>query len=129
MYLAATPLTDREYFELAHSVLSGIEATTDSWLQNDVIDIDTHRTGGMLELIFPNGSKIVLNTQPPLKELWLAARSGGVHFKYVAPRCWLDTRGGRDLYETLSACASEQAEQKLQFKATNDPRETPLHSE
>jgi CyaY protein len=93
--------------------LSGIEATVDRWLQQDVIDIDTARTGGLLELVFPNGSKIVINTQPPLHEVWMAARRGGYHYKYVEGR-WLD-RDGREFFESLSACASEQAGLPLHF--------------
>lgn len=60
-----TPLTDAEFRAQAGAVLSGIEATVDRWLQQDLIDIDASRTGGLLELSFPNGSKIVINTQPP----------------------------------------------------------------
>ena len=97
-------------------VLAGIEATVDRWLQDDVVDIDTQRTGGLLELSFPNGSKIVLNTQPPLHELWLAARSGGFHYKYVEGR-WRDTRDGREFFEALSACASEQAGRRAALRA------------
>jgi iron donor protein CyaY len=41
------------------------------------------RTGGLLELSFPNGSKIIVNTQPPLHEVWLAARGGGFHYRWV----------------------------------------------
>ena len=73
---AATPLSDAEYRAKTSAVLARIESTIDRWLQDDVIDIDTLRTGGLLELSFPNGSKIVLNTQPPLHELWMAARRG-----------------------------------------------------
>jgi CyaY protein len=112
----ATPLTDSEYHRLSAAVLAGIEATVDRWLDEDVIDIDTHRTGGLLELLFPGGSKIVVNTQPPLHELWLAARNGGYHFKH-ADGSWRDTREGRDFFEVLSACASEQAGQALRFSA------------
>jgi iron donor protein CyaY len=68
-------------------LLARIEATTDRWLQDDVIDIDSQRTGGLLELSFPDGSKIILNTQPPLHEVWLAARGGGYHYR------WVDGRG------------------------------------
>jgi CyaY protein len=114
--LAPTPLTDAQFHAMTGAVLSCVEATVDQWLQDDVIDIDTHRTGGLLELSFPNGSKLVLNTQPPLHELWLAARSGGFHYKHVNGR-WLDTREGREFFEALSACASEQAGQALQFSA------------
>lgn len=113
---SATPLTDTEYRAQTSAVLASIEATVDRWLQDDVVDIDAHRTGGLLELSFPNGSKIILNTQPPLHELWLAARSGGFHFKHVDGR-WLDTRDGREFLEALSACASEQAAKPLRFSA------------
>jgi CyaY protein len=114
MDLAATPLSDSEYHALAGAVLAGIEATVDRWLQDDVMDIDASRTGGLLELSFPNGSKLIVNTQPPLQELWLAARSGGFHYRHVAGH-WLDTRSGRDFYEAFSACASEQAGRELRL--------------
>lgn len=109
-----TPLGDNEYHTITSALLARIEATIDRWLQDDVVDIDTQRTGGLLELGFPNGSKIVINTQPPLHELWLAARSGGFHYKY-SQGLWRDTRDGREFVEALSACASEQAGQTLTF--------------
>jgi len=110
-----TPLSDSEYRARTDAVLASIESTIDRWLQDDVVDIDTHRTGGLLELVFGNGSKIVVNTQPPLHELWLAARSGGYHYKHVDGR-WRDTRDGRDFFEMLSTSASEQAGRPLRFE-------------
>jgi CyaY protein len=109
-----TALTDGEFHAIAGLVLDSIESRVDAWLQDDVVDIDTHRTGGLLEMSLPNGSKLIVNTQPPLHELWLAARSGGYHFKHVGGR-WVDTRGGHEFFELLSACASEQAGQPLAF--------------
>jgi len=113
--IVPTPLTDREYNAKTAAVLASIETAVDRWLQDDVIDIDTHRTGGLLELVFPNDSRIVLNTQPPLQELWMAARAGGYHYKHVDGR-WLDLEG-RELFEALSACASEQGSMPLRFVA------------
>ncbi len=110
-----TPLGDAEYHAITSALLSRIEATVDQWLQDDVVDIDTHRTGGLLELGFPNGSKIVINTQPPLHELWMAARQGGYHYKFSAGQ-WLDTRDGGELLAALSARASEQAGRALRFE-------------
>jgi len=107
-------LDDAEYERRARAVLENVEATVDRFLQEDVIDIDASRTGGLVELAFPNGSKIVLNTQPPLHELWLAAQRGGFHFRPAAGR-WVDGREGREFYEVLSACASEQAGRALVF--------------
>lgn len=107
-------LSDAEYQQLTSALLGRIEAQADRWLQDDVIDVDTHRTGGLLELSFPNGSKIIVNTQPPLQEVWLAARGGGFHYKHVGGR-WLDTRDGSEFLAVLSAHASAQGGKPLQF--------------
>ena len=112
--LSITPLTDAEYVARTNAVLASVEVAVDAWLENDVIDIDAHRTGGLMEMSFPNGSVIVLNTQPPLHEIWLAARSGGFHYRF-ANGAWRDTRDGRELFEALSACATEQAGKLLRF--------------
>lgn len=109
-----TALSDADYHREAGAMLAHIEATVDRWLQDDVIDIDTHRTGGLLELAFPNGSKIIINTQPPLHELWLAARGGGFHYRFSEGR-WLDTRDGSEFLQALSRHASEQGGKALNF--------------
>jgi CyaY protein len=110
----ADALSGVEYETRTRAVLAAIEATADRLLQDDVIDIDAGRTGGLLELAFPNGSKIVVNTQPPLQELWLAAQSGGFHFRSVGGR-WLDGRDGREFFDVLSVCASAQGGRPLRF--------------
>jgi CyaY protein len=112
----ASPLSDAEYQAKANAVLARIEAAIDAWLQDDVIDIDAHRTGGLLELEFPDRSKIVVNTQPPLHEIWLAARRGGFHYRLIDGR-WLDTRDGTEFFAMLSECASEQAGRPLSLQA------------
>lgn len=110
----SSTLTDAQFHALTRDVLAAIEAKVDRWLQDDVIDIDSQRTGGLLELSFPDGSKIVVNTQPPLHELWLAARSAGRHFRHEAGR-WVDTRDGTEFGAALSQHASEQAGHPLSF--------------
>ena len=112
----AGPLTDAAYEQLADRVLAAIETTVDDWLQRDIIDIDPMRTGGLLELAFPNGSRIVINTQPPLHELWLATRAGGYHYRYGDGR-WLDTKDGSELFDVLSREASMQGGRALRFSA------------
>ncbi len=111
---APSLLSDAEFHERTHALLAHIEATCDRWLQDDRVDIDTQRTGGLLELQFPNGSKIVVNTQPPLHELWLAARDGGFHYRWDGG-AWRDTRDGSEFVASLSRLASAQAGQPLQF--------------
>lgn len=111
---SSSGLSDLEFHERTGRILSGIESTIDRWLQDDVIDIDGRRTGGLLELSFPGGSKIVINTQPPLHELWLAARAGGYHFRHVGGR-WVE-REGHEFFDVLSARASEQGGCPLRFE-------------
>lgn len=112
----ASPLSDAEYHRIAGAALASVEATLDRWLEEDVVDIDSQRTGGLLELSFPGGSKIVLNTQPPLHELWMAAQGGGFHYRWVEGQ-WRDTRDGTDFFAALSEHASRQAGQPLAFTA------------
>lgn len=109
-------LGDADYHRLADGVIASIEACIDRWLQDDVVDIDSQRTGGMLEMTFPNGSKIIVNKQPPLHEIWLAARSGGYHYKPV-DGAWIDSRAGKEFFQALSECASEQGGRPLVFEA------------
>jgi len=113
---AATPLTDADYHAKTQALLDGLEVLLDRWLDEDVVDIDTHRTGGLLELSLPGGSKIVINTQPPLQEIWLAARGGGFHFRYCDGR-WLDTKTSDEFHAVLSEHASLQAGKRLNFIA------------
>jgi CyaY protein len=107
-------LSDADYHRETSTLLARIETTTDRWLQDDLIDIDSQRTGGLLELSFPNGSKIIINTQPPLHEVWMAAQGGGFHYRWQLG-CWVDTRDGTEFVAALSQHASAQAGRALNF--------------
>lgn len=110
----ASGLTDLQFHQVTSRILASIEARLDQWLQDDVVDIDARRTGGLLEMSFPGGSTIVINTQPPLHELWLAARAGGYHFRHHQG-VWTE-REGHEFFALLSRRASEQAGLALQFE-------------
>ena len=112
--MTAPCLSTSDYERLSGQALARIEATLDQWLQDDVIDIDAQRTGGLLEMSLPNGSKLIVNTQPPLQELCLAARGGGFHFRHV-DGAWRDTRDGAEFFSRLSEAASLQSGQPLTF--------------
>ena len=111
---ADSSLSDVDYQRETSALLSRIEAAADRWLEEDLIDIDTQRTGGLLELSFPNGSKIIINTQPPLHEVWLAARDGGFHYRWLAGQ-WVNTRDGSEFVQALSQYASAQGGKTLNF--------------
>ena len=112
--MSTSTLQDTEYQAAAERLLAAIERQCDDWLQQGVVDIDTHRAGSLVELEFPDRSKIVVNKQPPLHEIWLAARNGGFHFR-LADGAWRDTRDGVEFFARLSEEASRQAGQALRF--------------
>jgi len=111
---ASSALSDLQYQQQTSDLLARIESTADRWLQDDVVDIDTQRTGGLLEMSFPDGSKIIVNTQPPLHEVWLATRAGGYHYRWL-DGTWRDTRDGSEFFSVLSGNASAQAGRALNF--------------
>ena len=107
-------MTDLEYLDLAEKALQRIEAACDRINDTMDMDLDNQRNGGVVTLVFANGSQIVVNLQKPLQEIWLAARAGGFHYRYDGMQ-WADTKGGAELFAQLYRCASEQAGQTLVF--------------
>ena len=109
-------MTDIEFMDRAESVLRAIEDCCDRINEQSDADIDNQRVGGMVTLAFQDRSQIVVNLQKPLHEIWLAARSGGYHYKFDGQR-WMDTKGQGEFFASLSRYASEQAGMPLAFTA------------
>ncbi len=107
-------MTDTEFMDRAESVLRAIEARCDRINDESDTDIDNQRVGGMVTLVFRDRSQIEVNLQKPLHEIWLAARSGGYHYKFDG-RSWQDTKGQGEFFASLSRYASEQAGTPLDF--------------
>lgn len=85
----------------AEHILARIETAIDRVA--DDLDIDVLRTGNVITLTFENGHRIVVNSQEAAQEIWLAARSGGFHYRWVeASQTWSDTRSGEDLRIVLA---------------------------
>ena len=109
-------MTDSEYMDRAEAALAAIEQACDRINDATEADIDNQRVGGMITLSFPNGSQLIVNLQKPLQEIWLAARSGGYHYRHDG-HSWVDTKTGEEFFDNLSREASLQAGQALKFSA------------
>jgi CyaY protein len=107
-------MTDLEYMDHAERLLAQVEASCDRINDETDADIDNQRVGGMVTLTFANRSQIIINLQKPLQEVWLAARSGGYHYRFDGV-CWMDTKGQGEFWASLSRYASEQSGQALSF--------------
>jgi CyaY protein len=71
-------------------------------------ELDFERKGdGVLEVEFEDGSKIIVNRHGAAREIRVAARSGGFHFRWDGS-AWRDTRNGTELFAALSELISGQ---------------------
>ena len=106
-------MNESDFDQLADETMLLIEEAIDE----SGVDIDYDNAGGILTLEFENGSKIIVNKQAPLKQLWVAARSGGFHFDYDAnAECWRLQGQGDELFTCLSRYCSEQAGEPVHLK-------------
>lgn len=97
-------MEEREFNTLADTMLGRIEAA----LEACGADLDFEMgAGGVLEIELTDGSKIIINRHTAAREIWLAARSGGYHFRPEGGR-WLGTRDGEELLAALARCIAEQ---------------------
>jgi CyaY protein len=95
-------MTETEFQQHVERTLAGIENALDE------LDIDFERKAdSVLELSFDDDSRIIVNGQTAAREIWIAAKSGGQHFRYV-DGAWINTRDGSDLHQALSAAVSQQ---------------------
>ena len=107
-------MTDLEFLDHAEQLLRAVELACDRINDESDADIDNQRTGGMITLTFANRSQIIINLQKPLHEVWLAARSGGYHFRFDGQQ-WADTKGQGEFFQRLTQDATTQSGITLSF--------------
>ena len=107
-------MTDSEYMDRADALLKAVEGNCDRINDESDADVDNQRVGGMVTLTFSNRSQIVINQQKPLHEIWLAARAGGFHYRWLDGH-WQDTKGKGEFFSVLSANATVQSGRALTF--------------
>ena len=101
-------MTESEFLVLADATLTRIEGALEEVADTTDIDIECSRSGNVLEIeLIDAGGKIIVNSQAPMQEMWLAARVGGFHYRRENNR-WINTRDGSELYSALSGIISDQ---------------------
>lgn len=108
-------MTETEFDELISAILDTIETHADDWYDKLDVDVDTKREANVLNLLFNNKVPVVINSQAPMQELWVAAPNGGFHYRFDG-RHWRDTRGGPDLHDALSQIFSDVTGHKIQIE-------------
>ena len=95
-------LSDAEFEALADEALAALERAFDA----SGLDADVQaKAAGVLEIEFESGARMVINRHGAAREIWVAAKSGGLHFRFDGS-VWRDTRDGTELFAAVSAIAS-----------------------
>lgn len=98
-------IDERTFNELADAELARIEGVLEE--ATGAFDLEV-KADGVLEIEFDDGGKIVINRHTAAREIWVASRSGGFHFRYEDGR-WLGTRDHIELLAALIRMVSQQS--------------------
>ena len=101
-------MKDHEYHALTDAFFQYVEDTLDEGYP----DIDCERNGGVLTLSFENKTKVIINKQEPLHQIWVATRENGFHFELQGDT-WIDNRFGHEAL--LSQSCTAQAGEDVVF--------------
>ena len=104
-------MTETEFNQIVDAIFARIEDVLDA---RDT-DIDTETSAGILTLEFEDGSKIILNRQTPTQEIWVAAKSGGYHYR-LDQGAWRNTRDGSEFFTSLSTYIQQQSGETIALR-------------
>lgn len=104
-------MDESEFNQRVDDILEHIEDA----IENTGSDIDYETAGGILTLTFENNSKIIINRQTPVRQIWVATRQGGFHFIYNdAVDQWQLEGAEQELFAALSQYCSDQAGESIE---------------
>lgn len=101
-----------------HALVDALQLAVEDAFDATDLDVDLENSGGVLTVRFDNGSQLIFSRQEPLRQLWLAARSGGFHFDYdEAAGTWICAGNGEALPAMLTRLSGEQGGAAVDFTA------------
>ncbi|ARB28374.1 iron donor protein CyaY [Pseudomonas tolaasii] len=105
-------LTEARFHDLVDATQQALEDIFD----DSGLDVDLENSAGVLTIKFDNGTQLIFSRQEPLRQLWLAARSGGIHFDFDEESGkWQCDKSEELLGEILARLVKEQAGAELDF--------------
>lgn len=100
--------SESEFSARADAVLGAIGAALDIACDTGDADLDWSLNDGVLTIDCGRDGKLIVNRHVPNREIWVAAKSGGFHFR-AAGNAWRDSRGGEELGAALVRLLRDQA--------------------
>ena len=105
-------MNDTQFHQLADKLTFYIEQAIDNYDGDS--DIDYEINGNVMTISFENGSKIIINRQESMHQVWLATKSGGYHFDY-RDNGWFCDRSGESFLKLLSEACTRQSGETILF--------------
>ncbi|KPU83042.1 frataxin-like protein [Psychromonas sp. PRT-SC03] len=103
-------MNDNEYLELVEQLYQKIE----DCIEESGASVDCDRNAGLLTLEFDNRSKLIINRQQPLQQVWLATIENGHHYDHK-DGLWVDDRSGAEFLTFLSKAIYKQSNENIVF--------------
>jgi CyaY protein len=99
-----------------HDLVDAAQQAVEDIFDDSGLDLDLENSAGVLTVRFENGTQVILSRQEPLRQLWVAARSGGFHFDYdEGEGRWICDTSEEPLGELMARVTREQAGEELEF--------------
>ena len=102
-------MNETEFHQAVEAVLARIESAVEA---SEALEADLE--SGILTVTCPDESRVIVNRQTPNREIWVAARSGGFHFRWK-DGAWRDTRSGDELFASIARILASQGGEKIAF--------------
>ncbi|EOV1093964.1 iron donor protein CyaY [Vibrio fluvialis] len=103
-------MNETEFHQLVDSQMQIIEEAIDE----SGADIDFETSGNVMTLEFDDGSQIIINRQEPMKEIWLASKSGGFHFQWKEQQ-WICSKTGMKLFTMVKQECEKHAGESIDW--------------
>jgi len=105
-------MNDTQFHQLADQLTLHIEQSIDNYDGDS--DIDYEINGNVMTISFENGSKIIINRQEPLHQVWLATPAQGYHFDY-RDNNWYCNRSDESFFTLLTQAFKQQIGEEFTF--------------
>ena len=107
-------MNESEFIETIDTILMQIEEA----IEDNDAGIECETSSGILTLEFENGSQVIINRQTPVRQIWVAAKSGGYHLDLnKEDGSWYTDREGEELFALLVRVCREQSGKTVKLTA------------
>ena|SRR5690349_4881614 len=98
-------MDERHYEQLAANTFKRV---VDLFEDVDPDQADVEYGGDVIRIELSGGKRVVINTQRPVRQIWLAGGQAAWHFSFdPASERWLDDKGRGELFDVLRRIVRE----------------------